>query len=154
MVLTGIYKVIAETAQEHGVDTSLALAIAEVESGFDPFAARYEPGFRYTDRNAKRPRACTVQTELNQQSTSWGLMQVMGIVARELGHRGWLSELVQAEVGALYGVLFIKKKMERFGSQGIEAVISAYNAGKPISGNRAYVEKVLAAKVRWEKELS
>jgi len=153
MILTGIQKTIAETAQEHGVDPALALAIAETESGFDTFAARFEPGFRYIDRQAKRPKTSSPQTESNQQATSWGLMQVMGATARELGHTGWLSELVQPELGAKYGVLHLKKKLEKYGARGLNCVISAYNAGQPISGNQAYVEKVLDAKAKWERTL-
>ena len=153
MVLSGFQKTIAETAQEHGVEPALALAIAETESGFDTYAARFEPGFRYIDRQAKRPKTSSPQTEANQQATSWGLMQVMGIVARELGHTGWLSELVKPELGAKFGILHLKSKLDRYGSKGLNAVISAYNAGQPISGNQAYVTKVLDAKAKWERTL-
>lgn len=153
MVLTGVQKIVAETAQDHGLEPSLALAIAEVESGFDPYASRYEVGFRYLDRTVKRPRTCSIQTELNHQATSWGVMQVMGIVARELGHTGWLTELVRPELGAALGCLFVLRKMEKYGKLGINSVISAYNAGKPVAGNQAYVAKVLEAKTRWGKEL-
>ena len=38
------------------------------------------------------------QTELLFQQTSWGLMQIMGAVARERGFRGWLTELCDPQV--------------------------------------------------------
>lgn len=153
MILTDPQKIIAETAQEHGVDPALALAIAETESGFDTFAARFEPGFRYLDRQAKRPRTSSPQTEGNHQATSWGMMQVMGVVARELGHKGWLTELSLPDVGAMYGVMYLKKKLDKYSSLGLNSVISAYNAGQPITGNQSYVNKVLSAKAKWERSL-
>lgn len=153
MILTSIQKTIAEIADKHGVDPALALAIAEVESGFDTYAVRFEPKFRWTDTSLPNPPVCTVKTEEILQATSWGLMQVMGVVAVELGHRGWLTELTRPEHGAKYGVMHLKKKIEKYGGKGIEAAVSAYNAGAPITGNKAYVDKVMVAKVRWEKAL-
>ena len=67
------------------VEPALIMAIVSVESGGDPCATRYEPHYHYLfkpETFAKLNRI-TENTEIIQQKTSWGLMQVMGGVARE-----------------------------------------------------------------------
>ena len=88
-----------------------------------------------------------MDTELIAQKTSWGLMQVMGTVARELGHRGWLSELCEPERGIYYGCLHLKKLMDRHGN--LSDTVAAYNAGSPrrdVNGkyvNQEYVDRFI-----------
>ena len=71
------------------------------ESGADPHAIRYEPGWKYlynTDKFAKKCRI-TEATESVLQSCSLGLMQDMGTVARELGHTENLVTLFYPQTG-------------------------------------------------------
>jgi len=67
------------TAAHHSLDPALICAIVEQESAWDPHAIRYEPAFRtrYVAPLGLPP------TEEVARSISWGLMQVMGQVARE-----------------------------------------------------------------------
>ncbi|MGA7913605.1 MAG: transglycosylase SLT domain-containing protein, partial [Candidatus Acidiferrales bacterium] len=71
-------------ADHHGVDETLVCAVIEQESAWDTHAMRYEPGFRahYVAPLRLPP------TEEIARSISWGLMQVMGQVAREHGFTG------------------------------------------------------------------
>ena len=66
-------------AAQHSLDAALICAIVEQESAWDPHAIRYEPAFRsrYVAPLGLPP------TEEVARSISWGLMQVMGQVARE-----------------------------------------------------------------------
>lgn len=149
-VLTGYHKIIAEIADKIGVEPALALAIAETESSFDPLACRYEPIFRWTNPKAERPKNSTIETEIQHQKTSWGLMQVMGIVARENGLRGWITQLTQPEVGAEFGCRVIKKKLEKYSD--LDSAISAYNAGSPTDTNKGYVAKVKSKLEKWRAQ--
>ena len=81
------------TAAQHGLDEALVCAVAEQESGWNPWAIRYEPGFfdRYVPKNLP-------VTEAHSRAFSWGVMQVMGQVARENSFTGkYLSELADPE---------------------------------------------------------
>src|SRR3990167_5296271 len=97
-------------AEKHGLDPSLVLAVIEQESEFDPWAIRYEKGFYKSyiagmdeEELIVRP-PCSRDTEEIMRATSWGLMQVMGQVARERGFKGvFLSELCDPETGIEIG---------------------------------------------------
>lgn len=131
------------------VDPDLAIAIAEAESHFDELAARHETGWKYlynVESFAKNSRI-SQDTERIFQMTSWGMMQVMGSVARELGHRVNLLELTKPEVGVRFGCLKLKDLMRKYSKP--EDVIASYNAGSPRKVidtgkyfNQTYVDKV------------
>lgn len=149
-------------ASKHGIPEQLLRAIVHVESAGDPWAMRFEPGYRWLwDVRASQPYRGDPQslpapafvsrdTELTGQRTSWGLMQVMGAVARELGYRGrYLSALCDPDMGMEYGCRHLVALHRRFGSQGWEAVAAAYNAGSPRRDsstgrwvNQAYIDRV------------
>ena len=99
---------IREVAEELSLNPNIIAAIIITESTGKTCAMRFEPGWRwFTPTEHMMAYAeklgCSVQTEENGQATSWGLMQVMGTVAREHGFRGWFSELCQPETGIRYG---------------------------------------------------
>jgi len=137
------------------IDPNLVLAIIHVESNENSYAVRYEPKFyewlkgRITTENwASIP---TKQTELRLRATSFGLMQVLGQVARENGFEGlYLTELCDPEVGIRYGMRVLAKQLKRYALKiDPEAyAVSAYNrgsAGKSANGsfhNQYYVNKV------------
>lgn len=74
-------------------------------------------------------------------------MQIMGIVARELGYDGSLSFLLLPEIGLMYGCLNLVKISQKYQDQ--EEIIATYNAGSPRRTpdgrfvNQLYVDKVL-----------
>ena len=71
-------------ATNHSLDPALVCAVIEQESAWDAHAIRYEPAFRtrYVAPLGLPP------TEEVARSISWGLMQVMGQVAREHSFAG------------------------------------------------------------------
>jgi len=81
-----IEHLIVKVATDHGLPPTLVRAMVMVESGGDTFATRYEPGFfeKYVrnDGSVKAFAPCSLQTERVMRATSFGLMQVMGQVAR------------------------------------------------------------------------
>jgi soluble lytic murein transglycosylase-like protein len=70
-------------ALAHSLDPALVCAVCEQESAWNPWAIRYEPGFlaRYVAPLFTAGKISA--TEAYARSFSWGLMQVMGQVARE-----------------------------------------------------------------------
>lgn len=139
-------------ATRHGLDPLWVAAIVEVESAGNPWAVRYEPKWRYFIE--AQIRGVSHDTEVNQQKTSWGLMQVMGTVARELGcDAPFLSVLCSPVVGLEYGCQYLAKQLKRYDGDILDAV-SAYNAGtakKSADGmyaNQSYVDKVKRAYAR------
>jgi len=134
-------------AAQHGLDAALVCAVCEQESEWNPWAMRYEPGFRLKyvvpldlrgEMLARPP--CSRVTEANARATSFGLMQVMGQVARERGFAGvYLSELCNPEVGLEYGCIQLKRKLE-LANQNVQTALLRYNGG----GDPAYPAKVLA----------
>jgi soluble lytic murein transglycosylase-like protein len=95
-------------AAKHSLDAALVCAIVEQESAWDTHAIRYEPAFRtrYVAPLGLPP------TEEIARSISWGLMQVMGQVAREHGFdRKFLSALCEPELGLDAGCAVFAAKL-------------------------------------------
>ena len=147
-------------SHQYGVPLDLLRAIVLTESGGDRFAMRYEPRYRWLwDVKRNRPYSSKTpdlfpapagvsrETERNAQMTSWGLMQVMGAVARERGFGGrFLSELCSIEVGMRYGCQHLLAYRKRYGNW--EAAAVSYNAGSPRRKedgtwvNQVYIDKL------------
>lgn len=128
----------------------LVYAICQVESSLNPLATRYEPNFRWLVGNIDT----MTPLERHGQMTSWGLMQVMGSVARELGFAGQFDDncaLFLPSINLFYGCLHLRRFKAKYNEW--PDVIAAYNAGSPrrVMGsvgayvNQPYVDKVLAA---------
>jgi len=84
-VSTEIIHLARSIAAAHALDPALVCAVIEQESAWNPWAVRYEPGFlsRYVAPLYTAGKLSA--TETYTRSMSWGLMQVMGQVAREFG---------------------------------------------------------------------
>ena len=137
--------IIITKSKKYGIPSQLVKAICKVESDFNTFAIRYEDHYKWLYK-AESYRGHT-ETEKKAQKTSWGMMQVMGSVARELGFDGrFLSELCQPDIGLEYGCKQLKRQYNRYGNW--QDAISAYNQGnnrKLDNGdyaNQIYVDKV------------
>src|SRR5579862_1562443 len=78
-----------KAAAAHSLWPELVCAVVEQESAWDPWALRYEPAFfdRYVRPQIARGNL-TDEAEARARAFSWGLMQVMGEVAREQGFKG------------------------------------------------------------------
>lgn len=152
---------IVSTARGVQAPPELVLGIIEAESGGDPHATKINSTYPYTMMQAKRPAGCSVDMERMCQKTAWGLMQVMGATARELGFEDWLSELVFPETNIRLGIEFLGRKMSQYlDRDGIEGVVAAYNGGAPRRRpdgkfvNQGYVDRVMEAAKRFEADVS
>ena len=132
----GYLALVRLAAAKHALDPALVCAVIEQESAWDPHALRYEPGFRtrYVAPLGLPP------TEEIARSISWGLLQVMGQVAREHGFRGqFLSALCEPETGIEFGCAALAAKVSA--AQGdIPRALASWNGG----GNVNYAAGVLA----------
>ncbi len=152
MIISDQVRVAAwEAAQIHKVDFNLLLGTIMVESSGNTYATRFEKHWAYfkdVDIWAFK-RRITENTERTMQMMSWGLCQVMGAVARELGFDRDLPELTDPKIGAFYGA----KKLAQLSKKHtkLHDVIASYNAGIPKIlpdgryANQNYVDKVVAA---------
>lgn len=118
-----------------------------VESGGNPYVMRFEPKYIYTLTPAQYAQSLgiTRETEEMLQKHSWGLVQCMGSVCRELGHKGHLTELLDKELNLDFGARKIKSLLQKYDER---SAIAAYNAGSPRKTpggnfvNQVYVDKV------------
>jgi soluble lytic murein transglycosylase-like protein len=122
-------------ASTHSLDSALVCAVVEQESAWNPHAIRYEPAFRarYVASLGLPP------TEEVARSISWGLMQVMGQVAREHGFTGkFLSGLSDPGAGLDIGCAVLVAKIA--GANGDSArALELWNGG----ANPDYAPQVL-----------
>jgi len=142
------WNLIREVSRESGVDPYLIAAVVQAESGGDTYAVRYEHKWRYLYETYSYAELndVTQQTEESLQKHSWGLMQVMGSVARELAFDGPLPRLCEPTIGLALGAKKLKELKAKYHVE--EDVIASYNAGSVIkkkSGvyiNEIYVDRV------------
>lgn len=126
--------IIAAAATRFEIDPFLIAAVCEHESSFDPWAVRYEQGF-YSRYLASMMHLS--DTERHGRAFSYGLMQVMGQVAREYGYKGlYLTTLCDPEVGVYYGCL---KLSECLKGRPLKDALLRYNGG----GDMLYPSRVL-----------
>lgn len=148
--MDAIKEAIKKYAEQYKLNPAIVYGVCKKESTMNPAAVRYESGYRWLYKpEVTRPKFCSVSTEANMQSCSWGIMQVMGAVYREYGYTDWLSMVTgDIETQIKYGCMHLAKQLKRFGT--IDAALSAYNAGSPIvekNGkfkNQEYVNEVLS----------
>ena len=128
----------AATAQS--LDSALVCAIVEQESAWNPWAMRYEPLFfakyvasLYTNNKVSA-------SEAYARGFSWGLMQVMGQVAREAGFDAlFLSALCDPEQGLTAGCKILRKKFDAMAGDTTRALL-AWNS----TNDATYPSKVIS----------
>lgn len=129
-----------KAAAAQALDPGLVCAVVEQESAWNPWAIRYEPLFfskyvasLYTNNKISA-------SEAYARGFSWGLMQVMGQVAREAGFDAlFLSALCDPEQGLAIGCKVLRKKLDAAAGDTARALL-AWNGG----GNPNYAAQVLA----------
>lgn len=164
-----IQALVKQAAFSHGLPVALVEAVVTVESGGNPYAWNPEPAYRwlvdvrtgkpfreltaYEAKSMYPPRdfhalAGDADQEFWGQQASWGLMQVMGAVAREHGFKGaYLTELCDPATNLEYGCKTLAALWDRyFARGGWQWVVWSYNAGNPKNPRgAAYADKILAA---------
>jgi soluble lytic murein transglycosylase-like protein len=124
----------------------LVCAVVEQESSWNRWALRYEPAFyaRYVKPQIARGAALS-ETEAQARAFSWGLMQVMGQVAREHGFAGAsLAGLCDPAAGLDVGCTVLAAKLATAEGNVVRALL-LWNGG----GNRDYAAAVLARSPRY-----
>jgi soluble lytic murein transglycosylase-like protein len=127
-------------AAAHSLDPALVCAVVEQESAWNPWAMRYEPAFftkyvasLYTNNKVSA-------SEAYARGFSWGLMQVMGQVARENGFdEPFLSALCDPADGLDIGCKVLRKKLDVMAGD-VTRGLQAWNGG----ANPSYAAQVLA----------
>ena len=124
----------------YGLDPLIVCAVIEQESDWDTWAIRYEPAFfsRYIQPIQSGPRPLSA-TEAAARAFSFGLMQIMGQTARELGVASlFLVELCDPDTGVDFGCRKLQKCFQDYSDP--EAALLRYNGG----ANSNYGKQVLA----------
>jgi len=136
---------------EVNIDPEVIEAIIRVESSGNPWAVRHEPRFLVwlKTRIKSLNSVATQTTEYQLRSTSFGLGQIMGQTARELGfNEPYLTQLCDPDINIRYTCKYFGKLLRRYRGEEHWA-ISAYNAGSARKNsmgkfvNQQYVNKVL-----------
>lgn len=142
---------IAVYAAQWKLDPRLVRAIVCVESGGNPYAWRPEPRYRYLWDVAKGEpfRLLTVAERASEeapsdfpclagspnqewwgQQASFGVLQIMGAVARERGFKGlYLTELCNPSVNLEFGCSHLASLMD-WANGDEDKACRAYNAGR------------------------
>ena len=134
-----------KAAEAEGLDAALVCAVVEQESGWNPWAMRYEPLFfakyvapLYTNNKVGA-------TEAYARGISWGLMQVMGQTAREKGVTSpYLSYLCDPGAGLAVGCRILRQKLNATGGDVTRALLP-WNGGS----NSDYPVEALARVARY-----
>lgn len=142
------WQVIEDVADAENVPANLLAAIVQTESSGNRHAVRFEPHYKYLFKTKENAQAngITEATETVFQMTSFGLCQLMGAVARELGLKGTIFQLLEEKTNLTYAAKLIKRLAGRFKER--DDIIAAYNAGTPVKTlnglykNQTYVDKV------------
>jgi soluble lytic murein transglycosylase-like protein len=144
----------AKWAAKYALNPCLVAAVCEQESGWNPFAVRWEPAFfqKYIV-----PQGLENSTEAHCRAMSFGLMQVMGEVAREFGFEGkFLTQLCDPDTALDFGCRKLKKCFVEHcvptvgGTGDAEWPLLAYNGG----ADQTYAEQVLARLPRYENHIA
>jgi soluble lytic murein transglycosylase-like protein len=141
-----ISKLIVDAAKQTGISPNLLAAVIHQESAGQIYAVRYEPNFfdKYVKPKTRQtlqghvPRLCSLETERRMRATSFGLMQIMGQVARERGFKGeFLTELLDPAANIKWGSEFLQTLLLKY--EGTDRALLRWNGG----GNPDYAKEVL-----------
>src|SRR5262252_6698960 len=111
-----------KAAASQSLDPALVCAVVEQESGWNPWAMRYEPAFfsKYVAQLYTNNKISA--TEAYARGFSWGLMQVMGQVAREAGYsEPFLSSLCDPSDALEIGCKVLRKKFDTANAEAARA---------------------------------
>lgn len=141
---------IETSAKRFQVDPLWIRSIIQQESQGNTYALRYEPKYPYLFQPKVFAQHALISqaTEETSQRFSWGLGQIMGALAREQGHTGFMGELFIPETNLKH--LCIRINDLKIISREKDDIFSMYNGGpgalkRKVNGaypNQAYVDSV------------
>lgn len=136
--MSAISEAIAASCQRYLISPNLLSALIIGESSGNIFARRYEPAFynRYvaglgrTDLLGFVPEDVGLRQEQQDRATSWGLCQIMGNTAREMGFQGKHlgRELCLPSTNIEYGARLLHKFLVEK-KQNVNDALLRYNGG-------------------------
>jgi soluble lytic murein transglycosylase-like protein len=140
---------IRRIAPTYKVDADLAVAIAGVETNYHAYKTRFEAKWSYflKPETYAQQLGISLDTEKKDQATSWGPMQIMGSVCRELGYVDHLVGLVDPELAISYSCKKLNILQKKYTNE--SDAISAYNAGTPRKNTQGiYLNQIYLDHVR------
>src|SRR5260370_25956244 len=112
-----------KAAAAQALDPALVCAVVEQESAWNPWAIRYEPLFFSKYVASLYTNNKIAATEAYARGFSWGLMQVMGQVAREASFDAlFLSTLCDPEQGLAVGCKVLRKQFDAMSGDATRAL--------------------------------
>lgn len=125
------WDILSVISEKHGLEPELVAAVSYQESGGNRYAMRYEPNWSYLYQPDKFAKDLGISrdSELQAQKFSYGYMQTMGSVARELGFTDSLIRLCEPFNAYEFGCAKLAECFKRFSI--MDEAIAAYNAGTP-----------------------
>ena len=134
-----------KAAAAQSLDPALVCAVVEQESAWNPWALRFEPAFFAKYVAPLYTNFKVTASEAYARGLSWGLMQVMGQVAREFAfEEPFLSALCDPERSLALGCRVLRRKFDAAGGDATRALL-AWNGG----ADADYAAQVLARRVRY-----
>jgi len=134
---------IKKYSTQYNLNPLVIKSLITKESGFDTWATRFESQWRWfvSVKKFARKNKISFDTEKTLQSTSFGLCQVMGGVARELGHTDQLTKICIPAIGIELGCKKLRQCLDRWGC--LDHALAAYNAGSPDSkAGKKYADSI------------
>jgi soluble lytic murein transglycosylase-like protein len=127
------------------LDPAIVCAVVEQESAWNTFALRFEPAFFAKYVASLYTNNKVTASEAYARGFSWGLMQVMGQVARETGYDApYLSAICDPQQGLAIGCKVLRKKFDATAGDTTRALL-AWNGG----ANPQYPAQVLARRAHY-----
>lgn len=145
-----LYNLAKEKAKFVGVDENIVFSFITIESNWITSAIRFEPHYQwlYKPEDFYKGLKISLETEKALQKFSYGPMQIMGAVARELGYKGHLHLLpLQVEQSLYFSCLHFKKLHKKY--EALDDAVASYNAGSAkkndlgLYTNQSYVNKFM-----------
>ena len=143
-----------KASQKYGLNADLVCSIASIESNCNHLAIRYEPKFRWVlnvPKMASRNNI-SIDTEQTMQQMSFGPLQIMGGVLREMFYQDELTKMIYDPALVIdFSCKRLKMLFDKYGNI-IDDVLACWNGGNRkkylINGllqysNQSYVDKVL-----------
>jgi soluble lytic murein transglycosylase-like protein len=145
-------EMIENHAKIESLDPNWVKAIIQQESRFNLYSIRYEPTYPYLFRPEFYSKILniTLDTEMMCQKMSWGLGQIMGGLARNLGFSKDLPALIDSETNIIYICEYLNqlkshaKMPEQFFAGyngGVGAILSENNG---VFSNQKYVNSCMS----------
>lgn len=138
---------VAHAAAVNSLPFALVCAVCEQESSWNPWEIRYEPAFfiKYV-LPLQEKGVIHTDSEARARAFSWGLMQVMGEVARELGYSDHMAKLCDPATGLAIGTKHLAHKLHEAAGD-VPKALQLWNGGS----NPNYSSEVLARIPAYQK---